>query len=160
MDRTKAVFGLLGWVLMTFTVGLIGARATIAAIPGWYVHLHHPALSPPSWVFSPVWTVLYLMMALAMWLVWLQEGDSRAGRAAASAYMGQLALNGLWPVVFFGGQSLAGGLVVIALLWVAIVATLVVFWRQRPVAGVLLIPYLAWVTFASVLNWQLWMLNR
>lgn len=158
-DRLRPVLGLVAWILLTLTIGMIGGRATAAGIPDWYDKLNRPSLTPPDSVFGPVWTVLYLMMAVAIWLVWLRQGDSKAGRTAASLYMLQLFLNGLWSVVFFGSQSPAGGMLVILLLWFAILWTLVVFWKQRLVSGVLLIPYLAWVSFAAVLNYQVWVLN-
>jgi tryptophan-rich sensory protein len=129
------------------------------AIPGWYESLHKPGFSPPSWLFGPVWTLLYTMMAVAAWLVWRQAGFAGAG-LALGVFLAQLVLNALWSIVFFGKHNIGGALGVIGLLWLGILTTLWLFWRQVPAAGWLLVPYLAWVSFASALNYQLWVLNR
>ncbi|NLO04412.1 MAG: tryptophan-rich sensory protein [candidate division WS1 bacterium] len=125
----------------------------------WYQQLTKPALNPPGWLFGPVWTALYLMMGIALYLVW-----SRAGRPGVSLAIGvfavQLLLNGLWTPAFFGMQSPATGLMVIIPMWFGILASIILFWRISVTAGALLIPYLAWVSFATYLNSAIWWLNR
>ena len=128
-------------------------------MPGeWYASLTKPTWNPPSFVFAPVWTALYVLMGIAAWLVWREAGFSGA-RAALSLFLIQLVLNGLWSYLFFGMQKPMFAFFEIIVLWCMILATLAAFWRVRPMAGVLLVPYLCWVGFASVLNYQLWRLN-
>jgi benzodiazapine receptor len=140
--------------------GGIGAIFTTPAIPTWYKGLKKPSFTPPNSVFGPVWITLYLLMGVAVFLVW-REGLGQSGVTAAFiVFWGQLALNVLWSVVFFGLKSLRGGLVVITLLWIAILASIILFFGVSPVAGGLLIPYIIWVTIAANLNLQVWRLNR
>jgi tryptophan-rich sensory protein len=122
------------------------------------MQLVRPSWAPPPSVFGPVWTVLYALMAIAAWLVW-RIGGFRAARMALILFLAQLAINALWSWLFFGWHL--GGLAFadVLALWALIVATLISFWRVRPLAGALLIPYLAWVSFASVLNYAVWQLN-
>lgn len=134
-------------------VGALGSVPTARAIPGWYRSLDKPSWNPPSVVFGPVWTTLYALMGLALLLVRRTDRADPAATARAETVFGlQLALNLAWSFVFFGGRSLRGALGVIAALWVSILATMVQFWSIRRVAALLLVPYLAWVGFASVLN--------
>lgn len=143
------------WVLAALAAGWIGSNF----MPGeWYASLAKPSWNPPSSVFAPVWTTLYVLMGIAAWLVWREDGFSGA-RFALSLFIVQLVLNSLWSYLFFGLQRPAFAFVEIIVLWCAILATLVSFWRIRPGAGALLIPYLCWVSFASALNYQLWRLN-
>jgi benzodiazapine receptor len=140
--------------------GGVGAIFTTPAIPTWYKGLKKPAFTPPDAVFGPVWITLYLLMGVAVFLVW-REGFSQAGVTSAFiVFWGQLVLNILWSVVFFGLKSLLGGLVVIGLLWIAILASIILFFGVSPVAGGLLIPYIVWVSIAANLNLQVWRLNR
>ena len=140
--------------------GIIGSLFTTPAIPTWYRGLKKPSFTPPNAVFGPVWITLYLLMGVAVFLVW-REGFSQAGVTAAFiVFWGQLALNILWSVVFFGLKSLLGGIVVIGLLWMAILASIILFFGVSPVAGGLLIPYIVWVSIAANLNLQVWRLNR
>jgi tryptophan-rich sensory protein len=127
--------------------------------PGeWYAGLAKPALTPPGWVFGPVWTALYLAMGVSSYLV-LGRASAPGGRAALAAFGIQLFLNGLWSYLFFGLERPGLALVDIGLLWLAILASLALFWRLRPLAGAILVPYLAWVGFAAWLNFGLWRLN-
>ena len=126
----------------------------------WYATLNSHPLTPPNWVFSPVWTVLYIMMGVAAYLLWRRGMDADGVRLALAVFVVQLALNGLWSILFFGMQSPGWALVEIVALWVAIGATIWLFWRVVPAAGLLLLPYWAWVSFATVLNASLWWLNR
>jgi tryptophan-rich sensory protein len=153
----KKILGLIGWFVICFGASAIGAVASIQA-KSFYSQLAQPAWAPPPWLFGPVWTALYAMLAIAAWLVWL-SGGFRANRIALSFFFGQLALNALWSWLFFKWNLGALAFADIVLLWVLIAATLVSFWRVRPVAGALLIPYLLWVSFAAALNYSVWQLN-
>jgi tryptophan-rich sensory protein len=123
-----------------------------------YSQLAQPEWAPPPWVFGPVWTVLYALMGIAAWLVWRSRGF-RANRQALTLFLLQLAFNALWSWLFFAWHLGIMALADVLVLWILIVATLVSFWRVRPLAGALLIPYLLWVSFASALNFSLWQLN-
>jgi benzodiazapine receptor len=149
--------GLAVFVLICFAAGL-GGLVTSPQIPGWYADLAKPAWTPPDWIFGPVWTLLYLMMAIAAWLVWRQDGFAGV-KLPLALFAIQLVLNSLWSVLFFGLQSPGAAAVEIVLLWVAILATLIAFWRRSKLAGGMLMPYLAWVGFAAVLNFAIWRLN-
>jgi tryptophan-rich sensory protein len=140
-------------------VAFIGSQWTVTDAGSWYQSIEMPSWNPPGWVFGPVWTLLYIAMAVAAWLVWLKERDGRAVGVPLTVWAVQLLLNLSWTYVFFERQSIAGGVVVIALLWLAIVATIAVFRRCSRPAGWLLAPYLAWVTFAAALNVAIWRLN-
>ena len=146
---------LVGFLVVTFGVTAISGIATSGSVRSWYPTLVKPAWNPPGWVFGPVWTALYAMMAVAAWWVWRQ-----AGWGGALALFGmQLALNAAWSPLFFGLRRIDLALADIVFLWAAIVATTVAFWKVTPVAGWLFVPYLLWVTFAAALNFALWMLN-
>jgi benzodiazapine receptor len=142
-------------------IGGLGAVATVSSVSTWYTKLHKPLWTPPSWVFGPAWTTLYLLMGLASWLVWRRkQRDDEPVRTEAALYGTQLGLNLLWSILFFGLQRVDLALVEIAVLWAAILATLVRFARVRPASGLLLVPYQAWTTFAAALNAAVWWLNR
>jgi tryptophan-rich sensory protein len=132
-------------------VGALGSVPTVKAIPSWYRTLSKPSWNPPDRVFGPVWSTLYALMGVALVLVRRQAGDD-ARRRAEAVFGLQLALNLAWSFVFFGGRSVRGGLAVIAMLWLAIVATLAEFGRINRAAAALLVPYLGWVSFAAILN--------
>ena len=147
--------GLVFWVALSFAGAGVGSRFS----PGdWYTHLAKPAFNPPAWVFAPVWTLLYLVMGVAAWLVWRQRGVARVAPALA-LFLVQLALNAAWSWLFFGLHHIGWALVDLAALWLAIGATLLAFWAHRPLAGLLMVPYLLWVSFAALLNFQFWRLN-
>ncbi len=129
---------------------------TATSVGGWYLSLTRPPGTPPNWVFGPVWTVLYVLMALAAWMVWRRVGAGPALRL----WGWQLAANALWSPVFFGLRSPALGLAAILLMLALVAATARVFHRIRPLAGALMLPYLAWVSYATYLNLGLWWLNR
>ena len=156
-SKLRLSLGLVGWFIVSFAASAVGAVASIQA-KSFYGQLVQPEWAPPSYVFGPVWTVLYALMAIAAWQVW-RSGGFHTNRVALSLFMVQLALNALWSWLFFAWQRGALAFVDIVLLWVLIVVTLVSFWRVRPLAGALLIPYLLWVTFAAALNYSLWQLN-
>lgn len=141
-------------------VGLVSGFVTARGIREWYPGIAKPSFTPPGSVFGPVWTALYFMMGASLYLVWRRWDGSPAVRAALLAFAAQLLLNGLWSLLFFGARNPLAGFVEILALWAAIVATIVLFWRISRPAGILLVPYALWVSFASVLNWSLWRLNR
>lgn len=129
--------------------------------PGqWYEQLRKPGWRPPNWLFGPVWSILYLMIAVAGWLIWRAAGDTAAGQAALAVYAVQLLFNAGWSAVFFGLRRPDLGLIEVLLLWSAILATILLFLSIRPLAGYLLVPYLIWVSFATLLNFSIWRLNR
>lgn len=147
--------GLLGWLLITAAAAAFGGQF----MPGpWYADLAKPSWTPPGALFGPVWTLLYIMMAVAAWLVWRRRGTAGVG-LALSLWVLQLVLNALWSWLFFGRQQIGLALVDIALLWLLIAATILAFRAVHRGAALLLVPYLAWVSFASALNWALWRLN-
>jgi len=145
-------------VVICNAVGASPALVTATGSGTWYDSLAQPALAPPNWVFGPVWTALFTLLGVAAYLV-LRDGDGRQRTVAFGLFVAQYVLNVAWTLVFFGAQDIAGGLVVIAALWVLIAATLAAFSRVRPAAGYLLAPYLAWVSFAAYLNYAFWALN-
>jgi tryptophan-rich sensory protein len=146
------VLALAGLTLVTFCAPLAG----MISPPGdWYASLNKPEWNPPSWIFGPVWTALYLMMAGSAWLVWRRDG----WRRPLWLYFTQLALNAAWTPVFFGAREIGWALVLIVVLWLAILVTLLSFLRVSRVAGGMLLPYLAWVSFAAFLNFTLWRMN-
>lgn len=146
---------LIALLLITFAVAAFGSQFSPDA---WYRDLVKPEFNPPSAVFAPVWTALYTLMAIAAWLVWRSRQRTNVVPAMA-AYGVQLALNGLWSWLFFGRHEIGLALVDIGLLWGAIVVTMLLFWRVRPAAALLLVPYLLWVSFALLLNLRFWQLN-
>jgi benzodiazapine receptor len=154
----RQAIGLGVLIVSCFGAGLLGNWVTIPEIPTWYAELAKPAWNPPAWVFAPVWTVLYLMMATAAWLVWRRAGW-RAAWLPLGLFALQLVLNSLWTILFFGLQRPDWAAVEIVFLGLAILLTLIAFLRRSALAALLLLPYLAWVGFASVLNWTLWQMN-
>lgn len=156
MPATARQWGILIlFVLLCHTAGIIGSFFTIDAIPTWYQTLHKPSFSPPNWVFGPVWLTLYTLMGAAVFLVWKKHGTIRA----FWLFWVHLFFNALWSVLFFGLQSPRYALVDIGVLWVLLGITTVLFFRLSRVAGWLLVPYLLWVTFASILNMAIVLLN-
>lgn len=137
----------------------IGAFFTTPAIPTWYASLQKPALTPPDWLFAPVWTALYLMMAVSLFLVWNTAPRRREVRESIAIFCVQLALNVLWSYSFFGLRSAMLGLAVILALWLSILVSTVSFFRVSRTAGALLVPYLVWVSFATYLNYSVAILN-
>ncbi|GLW91565.1 tryptophan-rich sensory protein [Actinokineospora globicatena] len=153
VTRSKDWFALAGFLLLSYAVAGLGSLATIDNVRGWYATADKPWFTPPNWLFGPVWTVLYGLIAVAAWLVWLRrEQEPRQVKVALAVWAVQLLLNLAWTPTFFGLQWLWAGFVVIVLLDVAVVATIVRFRRVRPVAAWLLAPYLAWILYASLLN--------
>jgi len=154
----RQVLGFVAWLLITFAAAALGSLATATNVGEWYHQIARPAWTPPDWIFGPVWTTLYAMMAIAAWLVWRPQGFA-AARLPLALYLVQLALNSAWSVLFFGLRRPDWAAIEIVVLWLAILATLIAFWRRSTVAGWLLVPYLAWVTFAAALNFEFARLN-
>lgn len=160
MTKT-AQAGFAYWMGLAFWLGVCFAAAWVGAHfpPGeWYEGLMKPALTPPGWVFGPVWTLLYTMMGVAAWLVWKRQGYAAASRSLW-LFLLQLGLNALWSYLFFGLKNPGLALLDIVALWLAILTTLIAFFRHHRPAGQLLLPYLLWVSFAVYLNLQFWRLN-
>jgi tryptophan-rich sensory protein len=139
--------------------GFIGSLFTRDAIGKWYVFLNKPFFTPPNWIFAPVWTFLYMLMGISAYLVWRKGLFGSDVKKALIAFLFQLFLTSLWSIVFFGGRSILGGFVVIVLLWLAILCTMRAFFPFSKLAGELLIPYIAWVSFALILNWSILLIN-
>lgn len=153
----RSLAALAGFLALSFVTGATGAIASRDA-QAFYAQLTQPSWAPPPWLFGPVWTVLYVLMAVGAWLVWRQRGWAGA-RGALTLFLAQLAFNALWTWLFFAWRMGAVAFAEILVMWVLIAATLAGFWRIRPAAGALLVPYLAWVTFAAALNFTLWRAN-
>ncbi len=158
VSPARQTVGLVVAVVVCFAAAGVGGLVTAPQIPNWYAEIAKPTWTPPGWIFGPVWSLLYFMMAVAAWLVWRDAGFARA-RLPLILFAIQLTLNSLWSVLFFGLQKPGAAAVEIVLLWGAILATLIAFWKRSPWAGVLLLPYLAWVSFAAVLNVAIWRMN-
>ncbi len=154
---TQQILGILGWLALCFAIAALGAWASINA-SSFYGELARPSWAPPAWLFGPVWSALYFMMAVAAWLAWRERGFAGA-RGALTLFLVQLAANALWSWLFFGWKLGALASVEVIVLWALILATLMAFWRIRPLAGALLLPYLAWVSFATVLCITIWRMN-
>jgi tryptophan-rich sensory protein len=155
----KDIATVIAFILVCQMAGIIGSVFTIDGIEGWYDTLVKPDITPPNWVFGPVWTLLYAMMGISAFLVYKSGIEKKENKIALGIFLFQLVLNTLWSIVFFGMNSLGGALAIIAILWISIVATIISFYKISRVAAGLLIPYLLWVTFASILNYLLFSLN-
>ena len=151
--------GLIVSVVICFGAALLGNLATMPQIPTWYSGIAKPAWTPPDWVFGPVWSLLYAMMAISAWLIW-RTGEGKTTRVPLLWFGTQLILNSLWSVLFFGMQKPAWSMVEVFFLWLAILMTIRAFWPLSRWAALLLVPYLLWVSFASVLNVAIWQLNQ
>ena len=159
MRNWNSLWALAAFVAICLAVAGSGAIVTGRSVSHWYPTLRKPSWNPPAWVFGPVWTALYLMMATAAWLVWQRRGFESI-RGALGLFAFQLALNAAWSPLFFGLKDAFAGFLDIVPLWAAILATLVSFWKISPAAGWLLAPYWLWVSFAAGLNFAIWRMNR
>ena len=153
------VFKLAIAVLICELAGVTGAVFTTPELSTWYAGLVKPALNPPAWLFGPVWTTLYALMGIAAFLIWRERLDRKDVKIALGIFIGQLILNTLWSVIFFGLHSPGWALVAIVLLWLAIVWTIAAFYKISKPAAYLLVPYILWVSFAGYLNYSIRMLN-
>lgn len=154
---SRLVLGLFAWLALSFVTAALGALASQNA-PDFYAALAQPSWAPPAWLFGPVWTALFVAMAIAAWLVWRTPPQPARTRALVW-FVAQMAANALWSWLFFAWRMGGGAFAEIVVLWLMIAVTLAAFWRIRRAAGLLLVPYLLWVTFAAVLNWVLWRAN-
>jgi len=155
MSPIKSTLGLVAALALTFGAAYIGSRFPV---DDWYIALSKPTWNPPNWLFGPVWGILYLLMAIAAWLVWRKSGFAGAA-IPLGMFVLQLVLNAAWSWIFFGQHELGLAFIEILVLWGAILWTITGFWKLNPIGGILLVPYLLWVTFASVLNFTIWRLN-
>ncbi len=158
LTRGQDILGLVVFVTLCAAVSIVGGAVTATSVTTWYQALEKPVFNPPDWLFPIVWTILYLMIAIAGWRVW-RRAPIAATRPALAVFAVQLALNLGWSFLFFGFQRIGLALAEIVILWLAIAATAVLFWRIDRWAGALLAPYLAWVAYATALNAALWVLN-
>lgn len=155
----KEIGRLAASIIIVFIAGAIGTVATLSEITTWYAALAKPVWAPPNWLFGPVWTTLYVLIGIALFLVWKEGTDRRDVRIALVIFAVQLILNITWSVVFFGYHSLLGGFIVILILWMAILANILAFYLVSKPAGLILIPYIVWVSIASYLNYAVYILN-
>ncbi|MEM7454760.1 MAG: TspO/MBR family protein [Planctomycetota bacterium] len=154
-----SIIGLIVCIAVCFAAGAVGGFATSSSVNGWYVDLAKPSWNPPGWIFGPVWFTLYVMMGTSLWLVW--RGASFDQNRFAIGWFGfHLVLNSLWSILFFGMRQPGWAFGEIILLWISIVVSMLLFKRFSGVAVALLVPYLCWVSFASVLNYTIWQMNQ
>lgn len=146
-------------VVISELAGIIGSIFTAPSIDGWYAGIIKPELSPPSWVFGPVWTTLFALMGIAAFMVWKKGLNHRGVRIALGTFIFQLVLNTLWSIIFFGLQNPGAAFIEIVLLWVATLATIIAFAKVSKPAAWLLLPYVLWVSFAIYLNYMIYILN-
>jgi len=147
-------------ILASFAAGGIGSLFTFKSIPSWYAELKKPRYTPPNWLFGPVWTTLYIMMGISIFLVWRNGLTMNGVLLAFTLFWIQLVLNALWSIIFFGIKSKGGGVITIIVLWFLILATIIASFQVSVWAGALLIPYIVWVSIASYLNIGIWLLNK
>jgi translocator protein len=159
MTQKINYFKLLASVLVCQFAGILGSVFTLSSIDNWYSLLEKPIFNPPSWVFFPVWTLLYTLMGIALYIVWEKGVHDRDVKIGLIFFGMQLILNTLWSFLFFGLRSPYYGLVEIVFLWLAIILTIVQFNKVSKIASYLLVPYILWVSFATLLNYYLWSLN-
>jgi benzodiazapine receptor len=157
-DRAQSLIALMVALLLCYGAAAVGGLASTGGGGTWYADLEKPSWTPPSWVFGPVWTALYGMMAVAAWLIW-QDRRRRRVAAPILLFAVQLALNAAWSPLFFAMHRPGLAFADIVLLWLALMATVWLFLRRRAIAGLLLVPYLLWVSFAAALNFTIWRLN-
>ena len=160
LNRLRSAGALLIFLAMCLATGVFGGLLTSPSIrSGWYENLLKPSFTPPSWVFGPVWTLLYLLMAVSAWLVWSGQAKNPV-RVPLFLFFAQLVLNVLWSGLFFGAMKPGWALIDIAVLWVLILLMAALFWRVSRLAALLLVPYVLWVLYAAVLNGAIWWMNR
>jgi len=146
-------------LLLPLAVGGISGFFTTKAIPGWYAQLDKPWFNPPNWLFSPVWTSLYIMMGIALWLVWKSDSPQKLKQRAIYLFAAQLVLNFFWSLIFFNLHQIGWALVEIVAMWGMILLSIVAFSKINKAAAWLLVPYISWVSFATILNYSIWQLN-
>ena len=159
MARSRDIIKLTLSIVACLCAGVIGSIFTAPAIPTWYAALEKPPFNPPNWLFAPAWTILYLLMAISAFIIWRHIAENRQAKIALIIFLIQLILNALWSIAFFGMESPIYGVIVIVALWIAILFTILRFFKVSSLAGFLLIPYIGWVTFAAILNISILILN-
>jgi translocator protein len=147
-------------ILVCFAAAGMGSLFTFKAIPNWYAGLKKPPYTPPNWAFGPVWTILYILMGISVFLVWQKGLATNGASLAFILFWIQLTINAVWSIIFFGMKSRGGGVITIIMLWLLIMATIIASFRVSSWAGALLIPYIVWVSIASYLNIGVWLLNK
>lgn len=156
IDVTKLILS----IIVCQLAGFIGSLFTRLSVSSWYISLNKPSFTPSGWVFGPVWITLYVLMGISAFIVWSKGFNNREVKVALIVFGVQLILNAFWSAAFFGLRSPFAGLIVIAALWVFILLTILYFFRVSSIAGMLLLPYIGWVSFAAVLNASLFVMNR
>ena len=156
----KNTLKLIASILLCQAAGIVGSFFTVQSVGTWYADINKPFFNPPNSVFGPVWTILYVLMGVSFFLVWRRWEENNYTKRALSVFLVQLLLNSMWSFAFFGFRSPLAGLIVIILLWMAILLTIISFFKISRVAAVILIPYIAWVSFAVILNGSIFLLNR
>lgn len=146
-------------IIVCQLAGIIETIFTSDGIPTWYSSLNKPSFNPPDWIFGPVWIGLYLMMGIALFLIWREDLRNKEVKSAFVIFILQLIFNIIWSIIFFGAHSIIGGLVIIIILWILILITISKFMKISKTGGILLIPYLIWITFAVILNYFIYILN-
>ena len=157
-SQGRSIAGLLVFLVICLGVGGLGGIATAPEIKGWYATLTKPSWNPPNWIFGPMWTTLFVMMAVSAWLVWKRPGI-KLNSLPMILFAIQLVLNSAWSWIFFNLHMIGAAFAELCVLWVAIAVTMYIFFKHSKLAGGLMIPYLAWVTFAGCLNFAIWRLN-
>jgi benzodiazapine receptor len=155
----STILKLIVSLILPLGIGAFSSLFTLDAIPGWYETLNKPSFNPPNWIFSPVWTTLYLLMGFSLFLIWKQGANKDRNRAIL-VFMIQLILNFGWSLLFFYYHQIGLALIEIVLLWISIISMILLFYRIKPLAGYINLPYLLWVTFATILNAAYYFLNR
>ncbi len=158
MDKEN-IIKLVAAIIICQMAGLVGSVFTFSSIPTWYASLEKPDFNPPNWVFGPVWTTLYLLMGVSLYIVWGRGFEKKEVRYAIKIFAVQLVLNSLWSILFFGLRSPLMALVEIFILWFFIFYSILLFNRISKKSAILLMPYIMWVSFAAVLNYFIWLLN-
>lgn len=158
MKLIKPILSLIIWIFACLSAGIIGTAIT-SPNTLWFQNLNKPFFQPPNWLFGPVWTVLYILMGVSIWLISKQGFKTKIAKQALYLFITQLVLNSLWSLVYFGMQQILGAFILIIFIWTFILLTIVWFNKINKVAGFLLLPYILWVSFATVLNAALWLLN-
>lgn len=159
MLKKNALFRLLTAIALCEGAGILGSFFTVSSIPVWYQTLNQPFFSPPNWIFGPVWIILYALMGISLYLIWEHKIKKKNTQTALNFFWMQLGANAIWSVLFFGLKNPLLGLLDIVLMWVLILITVNKFWKIDQRASILLLPYLAWVSFATILNFSIWQLN-
>ena len=163
-DHFNYYLGMKNWVKLAISIaipqiiGATGAFFTVSGVGSWYQSINRPEWNPPSWLFGPVWTTLYVLMGIALYLVW--KSDESNKRTAITLWSVQLVVNFLWSLLFFNQHQIGGALIDLVILWLLILLTIFAFAKINKTAAWLLVPYISWVTFAGILNYTIWMLNK